>query len=118
MKIHLAVFSLALALAAIPAASHDWFAGTKDPVSGSGCCGGDDCAAIPIELFDVGAVVEMKNGYSVKLTLPQARMFNRDTRKPVEDFLPFARVQPSKTGGFAMCIYQDRVQCFFAPQNT
>lgn len=110
------LFAVAI-LAATPASAHDWFKSKFDVVEGK-CCGGDDCADIPMELFNSGAIREFNEGYVVNLTLEQARTFNRHTSIPIKGIIVRRRVQPSETGGYAMCIFLNEIKCFFAPNNS
>jgi hypothetical protein len=111
-----------LALIAVPAHAHDWFSQTTDPVSHSGCCFGlglnVDCMAVPKDIMDAGAITETQSGYHVELTLEQAKRFNKNSTLPVSDDVEWKRVQPGLSQGFAMCIYQNHVQCFFTASNT
>lgn len=61
------------------AEAHSWFSRT-------GCCGGSDCAAVPI---DADWVQLGKNGYYVRLTVAQARMVNPDAEYPVDELVPW-----------------------------
>lgn len=110
--------ALLLASSAMSALGHDWFSGKLDPVSGSRCCGGTDCAGVPAELFENGAIAETKDGYLIRLTVSEAQIFNKAASKSIAQLVPWARVQPSETGGYALCIWRDEVKCFFAPQNS
>lgn len=107
-----------LLLSATAALGHDWFSGKLDPVSGSRCCGDTDCAGVPAALFESGAITETKDGYIVRLTIREAQTFNKAASKPIAQLIPWARIQPSETGGYALCIWRDEVKCFFAPQNS
>jgi hypothetical protein len=98
--------------------AHDWFTNLHDPITGHHCCGGRDCAEVPPELIESGAIIETRGGFIVSLTLDQVRYFNKSAAMPITQFMPINRVQSSRTGGFAMCIWSNEVQCFFAPSNS
>jgi hypothetical protein len=101
-----------------PVNAHSWFTNLVDPITGGRCCGGTDCAEVPPELIESGAISETRNGFIVSLTLEQARYFNKAVTIPITQFVPMTRVQSSLTGGFALCIWRNEVQCFFAPSNS
>ena len=101
-----------------PAKAHDWFIGLTDPTTGSRCCGGTDCAVVPAEFVASGAITETRDGYVIKLNLDQVHHFNKAATKPIAQLVPMNRVQSSQTGGFALCIWKDEVQCFFAPSSV
>jgi len=103
---------------AASALAHDWFIGLLDPVTGSRCCGGTDCAVVPAELVAAGAIMQTKDGYLIRLSLDQVHHFNKAASKPITQLVPMNRVQSSQTGGFALCIWKDEVQCFFAPSSV
>jgi hypothetical protein len=98
--------------------AHDWFTNLTDPITGHRCCGGSDCAEVPPELIASGAIMEIRNGFMVRLSLDQVRYFNKSATMPITQFVPIDRVQSSLTGGFAMCIWSGEVQCFFMPSNS
>lgn len=117
------IFALAaLALSAGATSSHDIYAGLKDPVTGSGCCFGYgmhvDCKSVPKDMMDAGVITETPQGYHVRLTLEQAKQFNDRTTEPVDEDVPMPRVQPGPAEGFALCLHDNHVQCFFTASNT
>lgn len=105
-----------------PAArAHDWFTGKVNPASpGQTCCGGADCKIVPDTMMVSGVIREVQGGYAVSLTPEQIRYFapGDDYPQNIEQFIPWAQVQPSEEMGFAMCIVWDKVRCFFAPQTS
>ena len=112
----------AIALFSTPAFSHDQFTAKNDPVTNRSCCGGNDCAQVPQEMIDSGAVTPIADGFAVNLTLAQARHFNSATHEPVSEHVPWSRVLPDQSKdpngtGYAMCIVADKVQCFFGPMS-
>jgi hypothetical protein len=114
-----ALFALgALAPSSGMASAHDWFTAMTDPVTGSRCCGGSDCAEVPAQLIESGAITETADGFIIRLTLDQVHHFNKAGSRSVTGIVPWNRVQPSMTGGYALCIWRDEVKCFFAPQNS
>jgi len=92
------------------ASPHSWFTDAKDRETGLGCCDGDDCDDIPDE-----AVREVEGGFRYL---------------PTGEFIPHSRVLPSKTWGFARCVYETEffymgvlhregeTRCFFAPPGA
>lgn len=101
--------------------AHDWFTGTHDPVTQFGCCGGNDCKEVPDDMMAAGVITEVPGGYEVRLTAEQANYFNKYARSPITAMVKGTRAQPSKTGGYALCIVPGSVtpvQCLFVPQNT
>lgn len=106
---------------ATPTFAHDWFSELVDPISDAPCCSGPqsinpDCKVIPSELLENGAITEMKDGFLVNLTVEQARFFNPQTYAPVREMVPMNRVQSAPQWG--LCIYNNQVQCFMAPNNV
>lgn len=100
-----------------PAHGHDWFKGKSDPVTNWSCCGGNDCKEVPEEMLVLGVIQEVQGGYLVQLTGAQAQFFN-GSKQPIRQMIPWARVQPSETMTFAICIVGSDVRCFFAPQTS
>lgn len=87
-----------------PALAHEWFTGTKDPVTGFTCCNNRDCQEI--EDTDVR---QQGSGYIYL---------------PTGEFIPRARIQQSKTYRFARCVQlwdsgpehpKGSTRCFFEP---
>jgi hypothetical protein len=106
--------------ASLPAHAHDWYSGTKDPVSGYGCCGGSDCAII-----DPRWVHAVEGGVRIVMTAEQAASINPSTTRPIDAFVPEARIQRSPDYDSHACVYQsDRgaprygVICFWAAGTT
>lgn len=100
----------ALAVVSTGAIAHEWYTGKTDPVTGFGCCGGSECAPIP-----VSEVKEMPGGYIYL---------------PTGEFIPHLRIQHSHDRQFHRCIYQSEflnldqgsfrkgdTRCFFAPHT-
>jgi hypothetical protein len=113
---------LALLLMSSSASAHDWFTAQNDPVTGRRCCGGTDCATVPQEMIDSGAVTPIKDGFYVNLTVDQAKHFNKSATKSVSKHIFWTRVLPDQSKdpngtGYALCIVSDEVQCFFARQG-
>ena len=108
----LATFLLAVSIvSADEAAAHGWYTETSDPVTGFGCCGGNECA--PIQDTDVRT---LQGGYIYL---------------PTGEFIPHRRVQHSRDRQFHRCIYRSDfinldqgafrggdTRCFFAPQPS
>ena len=109
-------------LVPVIARAHEWYSGTHDPVTGGGCCGGHDCAALELE---PGMLTGEAEGYRLRLTLEQARRINPQRFEPLDVLIPWGRIQPSPDGNFHLCIPARRASwmpadlyCFFAPPNT
>ena len=95
----LVVAEMAIAGAAGLAHAHgdyDWIRrGGYKGVDGSGCCGQDDCEAIPATRIE-----RTPEGYRLR------------------DFgmtIPFRQTTPSEDGKFWLCRDQKSMRCFFAP---
>jgi hypothetical protein len=123
MFLRLMAVALSLALAG-QVSAHDWFT-DKNNLEGLGrCCGGNDCAEVPMEMIESGAVQPTATGFAVDLSVAQAQHFNKQQSKPVHQDIPSSMVQPSEShdpngSGYALCIYPvDVIRCFFAPQNA
>lgn len=101
--------------------AHEGYAGMRDPVTGNGCCGGNDCAPVPL---DVDWVHPVQDGFLVDLTVEQAKLFNKDSTIPIHVMVPFARVLTSlneATGSPALyhiCIWNDTLKCLFVVSST
>ena len=67
------------ALMAKQAHAHDWYTDT-------GCCGGNDCNAVPL---DAEWVQPTKDGYRVTLTPAQARQINPQASFAVDEVVPW-----------------------------
>ena len=110
-------------LASISAASaHDEYPGTKDPVTGRLCCStsaGDsygDCDVLNVTATNLTPEAD---GYRVILTLEEARQINPFATMPVDQIVPWNRVQDAKDGRYRICVNRwGQVICFFAPANT
>src|SRR5262245_54584448 len=89
--------------------AHDWFTSLSDPITGRRCCGGSDCAEVPPELIKSGGIMETGEGFIIHLTLDQARYFNKAATLPITQHVPMNRVQSSLTGGYALCIWGNKV---------
>lgn len=107
-----------------PAKAHQPYTGLKDPVTGRGCCSGDDCAiyAVSDSVFTAEA-----DGYRISMTEAQAQKINPKRVGAIEFLVPWNRVQPSWDGNFHLCIPQvsgywttpeNAFYCFFAPPDT
>lgn len=93
-----------------PAYAHEWFTGTRDPMTNWGCCNDKDCAEV--EDTDVR---QIDGGY---------------VYLPTNEFIPHERVQSSKTWKFARCVQmwdgefgkvkfpKGSTRCFFAPSGV
>ena len=116
----LLVIPLLLASATF-AEAHGWYSQKHDPVFGTSCCGGEDCARLQI---DPGVLTAEPDGYRIRLTVEQARLINRYTMEPIDALVPWDRVQPSEDGNYHLCIMprirdalRGGIYCFFVPPN-
>lgn len=80
-----------------PARSHDWYAGVRNPVTGNGCCGGDDCKPIDVSRVEETATEFIVDG---------KWHFNKDEAMPAQD------------AQYHACILGGKPRCFFVPINT
>ena len=85
------------------AEAHDWYTGTRNPVTGTSCCGGQDCRGFPEELVRV-----VEGGYLV----------SPPGREP--EFVPYDEALPSRDGLYHRCEYlsgphKGERRCFFSP---
>lgn len=85
------------------ARAHDWYTGTKDPVSGYSCCGGYDCA----EVLDTD-VRAIQGGYIYI---------------PTSEFIENKRTQPARDWKYHRCEFVGGAQagetrCFFVPGKS
>jgi len=112
-----------LAILCGSARAHEGYAGLSDPVTGNGCCGGNDCAPVPL---DVDWVTPVEGGYQVNLTVEQAKMFNPEATKAISEIVPEARVltalgktksQPSPAL-YHICIWGNKLKCLFVVSST
>lgn len=99
---------LALLIAgSLPASAHDWFSGQRDPVRGHSCCGGADCFELSAD--DVQPIGDGGFRFRHPFTGPN-----------VWHTIEAARVQPSRTGNYAGCVWGVGAEggpktCGFAP---
>ncbi len=111
-----------------PVAAHDWYNGMTDPVTGKRCCGGSDCAQVPAQMMESGAIRETADGFWVSLSIGQVQYFNRAANYAVAEFIPWERAQYSaddghmnkaaRRSGYSLCIWNREVMCFFRPPGN
>ena len=104
-----------------PADAHDWFSGTNDSVTGLSCCGGSDCAPIPAFMMQAGVLKPTTAGMHVGMTVEQARYFNKRVSIPINDIVPWNRIQSAPVDGYAICLVASeagRVRCLFGTGST
>lgn len=94
MKIMLVIFAMIVATLilwfAIPAKAHDWYAQRTDPQTNSRCCGGNDCAPVPL---DADWIRPAKGGFHVVMTLEETRLVNPNSQAPVDEIVLWNRMQ-------------------------
>lgn len=122
-----AVFLCVLALAMLTsrgAYAHESYTGRNDPVTTLGCCGGGDCAPVPL---DADWVQPVAQGYRVTLTVEQAMTFNKYATQPIDTIIPWKRVMVIGTDRkpymgppalYHICIVNNQLQCLFASPGT
>jgi hypothetical protein len=108
---------IAMAFCASYVQAHEWYSNRSDPASKMGCCGGSDCAPVPI---DADWVQPVSNGLHVVLTLEQAKTFNIRTGAVIDEVVPWSRVMALSAGYngppafYHICIVGDELRCVFA----
>jgi hypothetical protein len=95
-----------LVAGSLPAAVHDWFTGSRDPVRGHSCCGVSDCFELDPE--------------DVQPTGDGGFRFRHPHTGNVWHTIAANRVQPSRTGRYAGCVWGGNSEagwktCGFAP---
>ena len=93
----IAMAVLALVLMLAPVSAHDWYAGIRNPKTGWGCCGGQDCKPV-----DVNRVEETKDEFIVD----GKWHFVKDEAMQSDD------------GLYHACIWGGKPRCFFFPANV
>lgn len=126
MKTLIVIICLALAALLMwmaQAHAHDWYTSTRDPESRASCCGGHDCAAVPL---DADWIQPVADGFHVVMTLEQSRQINPYSQAPVDTVVPWSRVQVPPPGAetvpalYHLCIAPSQrlirggVYCLFA----
>lgn len=96
-KIHRALFALTFVAFFAPAEAHDWYSGIRNPATGVGCCGGNDCTPI-----DIARVIETRDEFIV------------DGKW---HFLK-SEAMPAQDGQYHACIWGGKPRCFFYPMNV
>lgn len=126
-RIIAAVAFLFLGFCPPSAEAHDWYTKKVDPVHKKGCCGGSDCAVLPIDI--PGVLTIEREGYRVRLTLEQAKLINPQRKELFDHLIPWDRVQPSEDLNYHICIMakdyesywrdpRDGTYCFFEPPGA
>lgn len=121
-------FGLAALVAAfvfvVPVAfAHQWYSQKRDPIFGhmTSCCGGSDCAPLDARFIDFSD----PRGIRVTLTPEQARAINYNRRTGFDEFIDYARLQPSEDNQWHICLMGDTVSsdprngyyCIFEPRG-
>lgn len=119
-----AIAGLILSHLATKVEAHESYTGRNDPVTTLGCCGGDDCAPIPLDVDWVRPVAE---GYRVTLTVEQAMTINKHVTQPIDVIIPWNRAMSIETSKvkysgppaiYHICIVTNQVRCLFAAPST
>jgi hypothetical protein len=96
------------------AQAHDWYTGTRNPVTHIGCCGVQDCKPVSIE---TGEIVELENEFVVY-------KYGREFHFPKKEAMP------SQDGQYHACMWGGpltdgqpdprllKPRCLFYPLNT
>jgi hypothetical protein len=84
-------------LASAPARAHDWYSGLRNPTTGVGCCGGNDCQPV-----DISRVLETHDEF----ILDGKWHFEKNGALPSID------------GQYHACIWGGKPRCFFYPSNV
>lgn len=118
---------LLLTFYASGAYAHQWYSGLRNPETGVGCCGGNDCFEVPLEWLS-----EDNDNFIVSLPdpLPVAAGLSGTMAGKVY-FFPKNEAMPAKGtdnrnegkdgffhSGYHACIWGGKARCFFFPTNT
>lgn len=101
--------------------NHEWYLGRTDPTSGNSCCGGGDCAPVPL---DADWVNPVEGGFQVTMSLMEARLVNENMKKGVDVLVPWERVMLLSAGKDApvaiyhICLWGDSLKCLFVVPST
>lgn len=105
------------------AGAHSWYSGKRNPVSGYGCCGKQDCNSFKAELGKT--IFPESDGIRVRLTLEEARAINPQAMFPIDALVTWDRLQPSEDFDWHICLYATNrtapshgVICLFEPPNS
>lgn len=93
---------------------HDFYSDGKNPRTGRGCCGGDDCMALDYSQFKEDRdefVVSIPPGFLIGV--PQGGVFHF----PKAEAMPTPRWKKGETGYHA-CIVGKDPRCFYYPPST
>ena len=122
LRLAVLVAFFVFALPALSALAHDWYSGTRDPVTGGSCCGVADCAILRVE---PGMLEGEADGYRIRLTAEQAGKINPLRKTPVDTLIKWERIQSSHDGNYHLCLPTYPTPnmaadffCFWAPPNT
>ena len=123
----LVMIGITVLAAVSPAKAHEEYTKRYDPVTKGWCCttkdadGYGDCDTLTIE---PGVITGEVGGIRLRMTVQQAQRINSMRTKPVDTFIPDARIQPSWDGNWHLCLpaypmpTRDDVFCFFMPNGT
>ncbi|MEY5097594.1 MAG: hypothetical protein RJA36_313 [Pseudomonadota bacterium] len=103
--------------------AHSWYSQKRDPIFGkmTSCCGGSDCAPLDVRFIDFSD----PRGIRVTLTPEQAQAINYNRRTGFDEFIDYARLQPSEDNLWHICLMGDTVSsdprrgyyCIFEPRG-
>lgn len=84
---------LILMLFATSAQAHDWYTYRTDPVTGSRCCGGNDCKPVPAE---ASWVTRTPTGLHIVMSLEETKLINKSSIAAINETVPWDRVQEAQ----------------------
>jgi hypothetical protein len=120
----LAMAAVLIIMQARAAYSHEWFNQIRNPETGEGCCGGDDCVELrwdqfrfegdevvintPVGFFKAKGEYQKNYGSVYRLPMSQALPARGPTQHPDDD---------NYSGHFA-CFWGGKLKCFFYPTSS
>jgi hypothetical protein len=105
-----------------PAEAHDWYSGIRNPTTGVGCCGGNDCFIVRLEWLSEDAenfIVTFPSGVEAPIGT-YLRGGQLQFKFPKSEAMPTRHIDtenPDDTG-YSACIWGGKPRCFFYPMNV
>jgi hypothetical protein len=105
-----------------PAEAHDWYSGIRNPTTGVGCCGGNDCFKVRLEWLSEDAdnyIVTFPSGVDAPIST-YLRGGQLQFKFPKSEAMPARHIDvddPDDTG-YSACIWGGKPRCFFYPMNV